>query len=321
MLRAQALLPLVLLLALPVLAHGAVETPMPDPALEKRLTIERFYRTKRGDSLRSVARLLFGHETWWPKLVELNPGMKGMNADWRMPENTRVKYLAAEVGETYIVQNGDWLIRIANWKYGDTAHWERILGDNPSAITNPNLIHPGDRLVFRADGTIENTTTRQTILSGLPASPPAPEADREPAAVNRPAEETAYLGLPAYFWWGTAAGLLLLALGLPKRSRAVAAARTSGSTSLRLDDSAPALSGSLAGPELEDDPSPAEFDELYQAMTRDGYLRTFKRRPPEEYRVDTTLVPYENGLPANPSGYHSIVPKKLKKYLKLKKKK
>ena len=278
------------------------ETPTSDPALESRLNSERFYRTKRGESLRFVARLLYGHETWWPKLVALNPGMKGMNADWRMPTGTRVKYKGAEVGTEYVVQPGDWLVRIATWKYGDIEHWEKILRENAAAISNPNLIHPGDRLVFRADGSLENTTTRQTVMNGLPT-----EATREPVTVGNLARTPAtdkpeieeFFGIPAYFWWGIAAGLLLLAFSLPRKRLLPVSGGREPPRSERL--------------EFESEPN-------FEPNTQEGYMATFKRRPIEEYKVDETLVPYEKGDLARPSGYHQIIPKKLKKYLKVRKK-
>lgn len=290
----------------------AKETPVPDPALENRLQVEKFYRSKKGDTLRSVARLLYGHDTWWSKLQQLNPGMKGINPDWRLPANTRIKYLAANVGTEYVVHPGDWLIRIATWKYGDTSEWEKIYRENASAIANPNLIHPGDRLAFRADGTVFNQTTRQVVMNGIPDElPPQKEApiERTPAAASKTEEP---FGVPAWFGWGALAGLLLFYFLIPRR-RLAPATRSEGPARLTLN------SDEIADNEDEVEPQPEKFDEIYQEMTRDGYYRTFRRRPVEEYKVDKSLVPYESGQAARPSGYHSLMPKKLKKYLGLKK--
>lgn len=287
-----------------------VEVAVGDPALESRLEIERFYRTRKGETLRSVARLLYGHDTWWSKLQALNPGMKGLNPDWQLPGDTRIKYLAAKVGTEYVVQPGDWLVRIATWKYGDAHEWEKVYRENASAIANPNLIHPGDRLAFRADGTMYNATTKQVVLNGLPAEP-LETPDRAPAS-SLQAPEPEGLSMAAWFGIGALAGLLVYFMLVYRRRWAP------------VTTEAPAHAGlHLNADEIEDTEETAEPDlnEMYQEMTRDGYYRTFRRRPPEEYRVDTSLVRYEEGEAARPTGYQSIVPKKLKKYLALKKQK
>ncbi len=308
-LQAVALL-LVSHLALAAQPTGsAKEPPVADPALESRLEIEKLYRTKHGDTLRSVARLLYGHDTWWSKIQQMNPGMRGINPDWQLPQDTRIKYLAARVGKEYVVQPGDWLIRIATWKYGDTSEWEKVYRDNASAISNPNLIHPGDRLVFNADGTVFNKTTQQTVLNGLPQETQQPAA-RIPASAPPPEPEG--FGVPAWFAWGLLAGLIALYFLVPRRRLAPAAAEPPAW--LSLDTSALDDDGAEDG-----EPLPEKFDEIYQEMTRDGYYRTFRRRPIEEYKIDKSLVPYETGNEARPSGYHLIMPKKLKKYLGLKK--
>ena len=55
---------------------------------------------------------------------------------------------SGEPGATYVVVAGDSLSRIAKRYYGDANKWPRIFEANRSIISNPDLIHPGQRLVI-----------------------------------------------------------------------------------------------------------------------------------------------------------------------------
>ena len=48
--------------------------------------------------------------------------------------------------ETYTVVAGDSLSKIAKRYYGDASQWPRIHEANRDQISNPDLIHPGQRL-------------------------------------------------------------------------------------------------------------------------------------------------------------------------------
>lgn len=48
--------------------------------------------------------------------------------------------------QTYTVVAGDSLSKIAKRHYGDANQWRRIHEANLDQITNPDLIHPGQRL-------------------------------------------------------------------------------------------------------------------------------------------------------------------------------
>lgn len=51
--------------------------------------------------------------------------------------------------QTYVVQSGDSLSRIAKRTYGDAKQWRRIYEANREVIgANPDLIHPGQKLVL-----------------------------------------------------------------------------------------------------------------------------------------------------------------------------
>ena len=53
---------------------------------------------------------------------------------------------AASGGNTYVVVDGDSLSKIAKHHYGDANKWRRIYEANRTIISNPDLIHPGQRL-------------------------------------------------------------------------------------------------------------------------------------------------------------------------------
>ena len=53
----------------------------------------------------------------------------------------------ADQGQSYTVQSGDSLSKIAKRIYGDANQWRRIFEANRDQIENPDLIHPGQ--VFR----------------------------------------------------------------------------------------------------------------------------------------------------------------------------
>lgn len=49
----------------------------------------------------------------------------------------------------YVVQPGDTLSAIASRECGGTISWQQIAADNPTGVTNPDQIHPGDVLVLK----------------------------------------------------------------------------------------------------------------------------------------------------------------------------
>jgi nucleoid-associated protein YgaU len=55
---------------------------------------------------------------------------------------------AADQGQSYTVQSGDSLSKIAKRVYGDANKWHTIFDANRDKITNPDLIHPGQVLTL-----------------------------------------------------------------------------------------------------------------------------------------------------------------------------
>lgn len=53
---------------------------------------------------------------------------------------------ASAQDQTYVVVSGDSLSKIAKRHYGDATKWPRIFEANRDQISNPDLIHPGQRL-------------------------------------------------------------------------------------------------------------------------------------------------------------------------------
>jgi nucleoid-associated protein YgaU len=54
----------------------------------------------------------------------------------------------ADRGQSYTVQSGDSLSKIAKRVYGDANKWHTIFDANRDKISNPDLIHPGQVLTL-----------------------------------------------------------------------------------------------------------------------------------------------------------------------------
>ncbi len=61
-------------------------------------------------------------------------------------EKVAAKKAAEKKEETYVVQPGDSLSKIAKEKLGDAARWPEIFELNKDQIKDPNLIHVGQEL-------------------------------------------------------------------------------------------------------------------------------------------------------------------------------
>ena len=62
-----------------------------------------------------------------------------------LPERAPTAGTSAQ-GQTYTVVAGDSLSKIAKRYYGDANQWHKIHEANRDQISNPDLIHPGQRL-------------------------------------------------------------------------------------------------------------------------------------------------------------------------------
>ena len=48
-----------------------------------------------------------------------------------------------KASQTYTIQSGDTLSKIAKAHYGEASEWKRIYEENRDTIKNPDLIYPG----------------------------------------------------------------------------------------------------------------------------------------------------------------------------------
>jgi hypothetical protein len=145
-----------LLATYPVYGNKPVlETPVKDQALRKRLRLVKVYKTTQEENLETLAHLLYGHKTWWPRIKKMNSGLARLSQKTPIKKGTRINFLAPKIGSEYVVQKNDWLIRIAIWKYGDTEIWKDIYEKNLRKISHPNLIRPGDRIFLGKRGGIQ----------------------------------------------------------------------------------------------------------------------------------------------------------------------
>ncbi|MET9669629.1 LysM peptidoglycan-binding domain-containing protein [Streptomyces sp. NPDC006475] len=83
--------------------------------------------------------------------------------------------------DTYVVESGDYLSTIAQEELGDGDRWPELYQANRDEITDPDVIHPGQRLDLPpADATVPATPPE-------PASPPDKPADPAPDHEDAPA--------------------------------------------------------------------------------------------------------------------------------------
>ncbi|MGZ3699813.1 MAG: LysM peptidoglycan-binding domain-containing protein [Bdellovibrionota bacterium] len=277
--------------------------PVADHSLSKRLSIPKTYTTKAGENLEEVANLLYGHRSWWTKIRARNKSLIGYSARDRLPAGTKLSYLAPQIGTNYVVQRNDWLIRIVQWKYGDTSLWEEIYRKNASQIANPNLIYPGENISLGTDGTIRKSSG-EIIVRGLNTPAPGAEPGRE-LATKQKTEEPPILGMKRqYLLAGFMSGIALL-LFMPifwwitrPREQTV----TKAEPHLYLE------------PE-EDEPEP----ELPVEPVRKGFPYTFKRRQETDLSFDKSLIQEEDGEVNRKPNYFTISSKR-KKFMRNRKK-
>lgn len=297
-----------------------------DVKLESRLVRRQNYVARPGDTLEYLGLLLYGHESWWRKIQDLNPALAGLGPREKLRVGASLTYMAPAVGNEYVVQSGDWLVRIAAWKYGDTSMWAELFKLNAPHLQNPNLIHPGDRLVLLTDGQVENRSTGQKLMNGLHVEAGnqvavygngAPQSGAAPLAATQDRKVAAYGDStePSGPWWndtwfiaGFGTGCLFLlvlpiAWLLARRKPLMAAAHA--------ENEIPAAVRAAAKKD--------EYEDVPVARPR-GTLGEFKKRPYQGPVFDRSLVHYEDGEVQKASGYQSLLPIGFRKYLKRRKK-
>ncbi|MCM1135348.1 MAG: LysM peptidoglycan-binding domain-containing protein [Clostridium sp.] len=107
--------------------------------------------------------------------------------------------MSAFAAESYTVQSGDNLKKIAKQLYGDSAKWEAIYEANKDSIKNPNLIYEGQVFAIPdsdAAPAAEAETPAPEPAAEAPAPEPAAEAPAPEPAAETPAAVPALASLP-----------------------------------------------------------------------------------------------------------------------------
>lgn len=267
------------------------ETMTADPALESRLAVLTEYKVRQGDTLRKIANALYGHSTWWPKLIQWNPALKSLGPDSPLVNDQRIRYRAPQIGSEYVVQKNDCLVRIAEWKYGSRAYWEYLYRQNSAHIQSPNLIHPGDRLKLSEHGLVQNEKSGEILMHSVASSEPQRSVASE-YDLTAPTHTTLYYG-----YYGFAFGLLLLLL-----TPAVWAFNAASARRKSFQHREPI------------------FREEYEQPVEQAASH-FKKAPIEEPRIDRSMVPHLAIDLERIPNYFSLLKKPLWKYMQLLRKK
>jgi nucleoid-associated protein YgaU len=76
-----------------------------------------------------------------------NPG-QSTQAGTTAGQATNAPRPGAQTQRDYVVQSGDSLSKIARQFYGNANEWNKIYQANKDKIKDPNLIHPGQKLII-----------------------------------------------------------------------------------------------------------------------------------------------------------------------------
>ncbi|MGI5346609.1 LysM peptidoglycan-binding domain-containing protein [Streptomyces sp. CA-250714] len=138
--------------------------------------------TTDNPTLWGIAKERLGDGSRWKDIQALNPGLEQGE---ELPEGTVLKMpsdtpalkaqtskprgqgeAAGEKPETYTVESGDTLWGVADSQLGDPTKWRQIAEDNRDVVSDPNVIHPGDKLAL---------PSQQATPPGQDTPPPPPE--------------------------------------------------------------------------------------------------------------------------------------------------
>ena len=179
----------------------ATEAPAVDPA---PATVEVV--VERGDTLWALAQTYLGDAERWTEIAQLNDGQTMVDGStfasasllrpgWvlQLPSTATAPQTPATApapaAVDYTVQAGDTLSEIAADELGDPGRYPEIFEaskhlEQPVALTDPNLIYPGQ--VLDIPGALSEVQTPQTAPAPEPAPAPAPAPAPEPTAALEP---------------------------------------------------------------------------------------------------------------------------------------
>ena len=106
-----------------------------------------------GDKLfvRGIAPSEAAKNKVWDQIKLVDPTASGITADISVRPQATAAAPAARQPQTYTVQKGDSLSKISKQFYGDANEYMRIFYANRDQINDPDLIHPGQKLVIPPD--------------------------------------------------------------------------------------------------------------------------------------------------------------------------
>jgi phage tail protein X len=149
----------------------------------------KFYETNEQDTLRLIAFRVYASKSKWKQLVIHNKIRGRVNPYRKVGAGKRLVYIGPKIEGHFKIRKRDSLSRVALWKYGDTGRWKEIYDMNREKIQDPNLIYPGDFLVFEGK-TFEHmkpAETTEPVVADTPVEEPV--AEPEPEFITEPEPE------------------------------------------------------------------------------------------------------------------------------------
>lgn len=115
------------------------------------------YQAKKGDTLMLIAFSIYGDIKRWREIYALNEELIGSaNGFYDLSHRPILRYrkpltpYIPPSGNPYLIKGGDSLSLISKKVYGNWREWLTIYQNNPSQISNPDLIFAGFTLYYPA---------------------------------------------------------------------------------------------------------------------------------------------------------------------------
>jgi len=136
------------------------ETKAPEPAVSAET--EKMYTVQAGDTLETIAAMVYGNRYKWSQLVAANQErlgkppyvlLAGMQLRVPPPESATPENRADVLNNdgTYTVQSGDSLGSIARKLYGASSKWSMLYELNRDRLPAPEALQVGQKLLVRTN--------------------------------------------------------------------------------------------------------------------------------------------------------------------------